>query len=273
MALAGVSAAKQRQEEKRKAATTGGRRFLKLDDKATALVRFLEQDDDFTTIYVHGVPKLSKNGKRYTQDVVCLDQEEKGVFCPGCKKRAEVANPKKNRDYARRFKFYVNIIWHDAPLYKFEENDEGEKRMVIGDNGPEFEMETDDEGNEVVKRGPVLALWSGGIRAAEELDHVNSKYKGLMSRPFEVERDGTGLDTTYKVGPAVDDEGNAMPVTPLLDFEEEMAENKYDLSEYTKKPDPDNYFGTEDEGSGGDAEEKTSTDLAKKPNPFQRKRS
>lgn len=268
MALAGVSQAKARQEEKRKAATSGGRRFLKIDPNTSETVRFLEQDDDFTTIYVHAVPKLSKNNKRYTQDIPCLDQQEKGVFCPGCKKRAEVANPKKNRDYARKFKFWINVVWKDAPLYKYEPTEDGEgKKMVIEDGKPVFE--TNEDGT--VKKGDVLAIWSGGIKAAEELDHVNSKYKGLKSRPFTIERTGSGLDTEYRVTPAEDEEGEPVRVTPMTDGEEEIAEGKYDLSEYTKLPDPDSYFGgsTDDGGESGGEKE----DLASKPNPFQRKRS
>lgn len=265
MSLAGVKKAKEELARKR-GGGSGGKNWLKIAEGEEVTVRPLEQDDDFKTVYVHSVEKVI-NGKKIFTDAVCLDQEGKGrVPCPGCEERAKIADPKKDRRYARRFKFYLNVIWRNGPIYETEK--------VEKDDGTSYQkIKRNDAGDLIEKgRGDVLALWSGGIRAAEELDHANSKYKGLMSRDFTIEREGTGLDTKYKVSPAVDEDGDPVPKTPLSDEDKEIAAKKYDLDELAKPTSYEDFWDGGYGGGSGDSESPSREEAAQKVSPFKRKR-
>lgn len=268
MALAGVQAAKKALE-RRRSSPGSGKLFLKVAKDSEETIRPLEQDDDFATAYVHSVERVTKNNRRYTIDVVCLDQEGKGrVACPGCEERAKIANPKEDRRFARKFKFWLNCIWRNGPIYKTEE--------VEGDNGGKYtKVVRDDAGNpEEIGRGDVLAIWSGGIRAAEELDHANTKYKGLTTRDFTVNREGTGLDTKYKVSPAVDENGDVprRDDSAMTEADKKIAAGKTDLSVFRTALSYDE--SAEEVRGGGASDEGREAQERPEPSasPFRRKR-
>jgi len=83
----------------------GKAQWLKLDDGDVVTVRVLDTGEDFKDAYVHRTQMEREDGSTYYADVPCLDQDEKGIPCPGCKD-----------DLDRRYKFWTNVIvreWED----------------------------------------------------------------------------------------------------------------------------------------------------------------
>jgi hypothetical protein len=240
MALKGVKEASEQLEKRRKAAQEGSRRWLRIQDGDEVRVRFLEQGDDFTLVKVHSVERQLSNGKSFYADIPCLDPKGgSSEECPGC------ARSNVNRDDARRRdKFYINVIWRDAP--KFQRD--AENKIVRDGRGEPIVEGYED----------AIAVWSGGITVAEDLDVLDAKYRGLMSRDFAISRTGAGLKTKYTFSIPVDEEGdpvNGGKATPLTEDDKKLAENKYDLSELTVPPDADTFFdGPGGSSGGGDSE-------------------
>jgi len=178
-----------------------GALFFKLSAGEETEVRFLEQDDDVAYCYVHYVPI---EGRSWGRPVVCLDQEKDGTPCPGCE-----------RGLDRKFLGFINLIWSDAPVFK-RDSDGKMVRDRLGDPV-------------VIGVKPQVALWSSGIRLFEELDEINTNFKGLRSRRFKVKRKGEGLNTKYVIGPADVDSGPQ----EFSEEEKKLAEEKYDLAQRT----------------------------------------
>lgn len=101
--LGNVASAAKRADERRAASQ---KRWLKIDDGEQVVVRVIDVGADFKDSYVHRVPmsRDDDDGKlvEFHADVPCLDQKEKGVPCPGCKKKID-----------RRYKFWTNVIVRD----------------------------------------------------------------------------------------------------------------------------------------------------------------
>ena len=178
-----------------------GALWFRLGDGEETIVRFLEQDDEIFWVYVHEVPI---EGRQWGKDEICLNQENDNTPCPGCE-----------QDVHRKFKGFMNLIWQDAPVWKRD----AEGKMIKENDKP-------------VQIGtkPQVAIWGSGIRLFEQLDEVNTNYRGLRSRRFKVKRKGQKLNTKYSIAPA-DVDGGPQP----LDAQEaELAKGKYDLNEHTK---------------------------------------
>ena len=205
-------------------------------------VRFLEQDDDIAWAWMHEIPV---EGRQWGRNVPCCDQERDGTPCPGCE-----------REMDRRFKGYINLIWPEAPVFK---KDKDGKIVRDSTNDPV-----------VLDHKPQVAILSSGIRLFEELEEVNTNYRGLMSRRFKIKRKGSGLDTKYVISPVDIDSG-----PQELDAEEKkLAEEKYDLSQFTT---PLSYEDFEKELRGERTNTTTQTSgeagEQKSANPFMRRRS
>lgn len=80
----------------------GKRQWLKLDDGDELFVRVLDVDDEWKDAYCHRTPIEKEGGDVNHIDVPCLDQDEKGIPCPGCKDGLD-----------RRYKFWTNVIVRD----------------------------------------------------------------------------------------------------------------------------------------------------------------
>lgn len=136
--------------------------WVKIEDGESTVVRVVDVGSDFRDGFVHPVEfKGSKSGKGFTKDVMCLDQDDDGTPCPGCRD-----------DLDRRYKFWTRVIEREAEL----ENDSGK---VTG-----YEDQ--------------VKIMSGGKRLAGALNKKHKKYD-LSTRDIEVEREGTGWDTDYNV--------------------------------------------------------------------------
>ena len=177
-----------------------GALWFKLPPDEETVVRFLEQDDDLAYAYMH---EIAVEGRQWGRLVPCCDQDLDGTPCPGCE-----------RDLARKFQGYINVIWDDAPIFKRE------------DGG---KLIRDTQGDVVVlSRKPQVAIWSSGIKLFEQLDEINTNYRGLMSRRFKVKRRGKGFDTKYFFSPEDTDSGPQ----EMSEQEKELLGQKYDLNEY-----------------------------------------
>jgi len=114
----------------------GKAEWLKLSDGDVVVLRVLDTGKDFKDAYVHRVPMENDEGKTYHADVPCLDQDETGTPCPGCKD-----------DLDRRYKFWTNVI-------------------VRGDEDAKDKEEQKDR----------IMIWSGGITIAKRLDKLDARY-------------------------------------------------------------------------------------------------
>lgn len=259
MALAGVKEA-QAEVERRLAnfSPRVARRYLSLQDGEEAQVRFLEEGDGFKIVYVHSVKKQRKNGTTYHHDVVCLNQDGSDpTSCPGCK-RFQETKAEDEPEAKRRSKFFTNVIWRDGPVFSKDHNNE---------------LIRDSSGDPIVeKHEDQVVLWTGGITVANQLDKIDTKYKGLTSRDFAVSRQGSSTKTTYTVQIPVDEEGeplNGGKKTPLSDADKKLAKDKYDLEEVTAAPDPGDFFGNSNTQSSDNGNSSEPNNAA---NPFMAKR-
>ncbi len=227
MPLAGVSDAAKDYHAKKAAAEQGGIGYFKLDDGEEAEVRFLEEGDDFVTYYSHAVQVA---GQRYPRQVPCPDRRPRPAGdkpCTGCEDGIK-----------RSFKFAINLIWKNSPVLLRDE-----KNKLVKDASNKPKVKTVD--GEIVREDRVV-VWNGGISVAEDLDHLDGKFGGLTSRPFEIQRSGTGLDTKYRILPGGDKR-------PLTDSESKLAGEKFDLNRLRKAPDYDEFYSYQGATGGGNA--------------------
>jgi hypothetical protein len=135
--------------------------WVKIEDGESAVVRVVDVGADFRDGFVHPVEFTRKGRKGFTRDVMCLDQNDDGTPCPGCRD-----------DLERRYKFWCRVIEREAEI----ENDSGK---VTG-----YEDQ--------------VKILSGGKRLAAGLNKKHKK-RDISMRDIEVEREGTGWDTEYNV--------------------------------------------------------------------------
>ena len=231
-----------------------GKLIFKLpDDGDTAIVRFLEQEGEVIWgAWHHEVPV---EGRAWGDMVPCIAQDEDGNrtddYCPGCE-----------ADLPMKEKYFVLVLWKDAPVYKTDD-----KNKIVKDN----------TGDPVVlSREDQVAVWSSGPRLAENLEEIDESYNGLTSRPFRVKRKGMKTDTTYPIVPA-DIDGGPKKMTAA---EKKIAEaHEIELADFIKPPSAEEFearlSGRRTGGSGGGGSsnggsgESTSSKSATK-NPFKR---
>ena len=136
--------------------------WVHVEDGESTVVRVVDVGADFRDGFVHQVEFPGrKGGKGFTRDVMCLDQDDDGTPCPGCRD-----------DLERRYKFWCRCIEREAAI----ENDSGK---VTG-----YEDR--------------VKILSGGKRLATALNKKHKRHD-LSKRDVEIERDGTGWDTDYSV--------------------------------------------------------------------------
>jgi hypothetical protein len=190
--------------------------LLKLPkDGDSAIVRFLEQGDDVYSYWYHDYSHVDKpNG--WKTKVPCLDQDDEGVPCPGCRE-----------GWPRKFQGLINLIWRDAPIFKRDDEGKVEKKK----NG-EFVVEGYED---------QVAIWRQGINLfSKTLPRKDVTYKGLGTRDFEITREGETMnDTTYAIEPVVID-GETKAV-PLSKADKDLAKDKYDLEEFANFVDADTF--------------------------------
>jgi hypothetical protein len=135
--------------------------WVKMDDGESVVVRVVDVGADFRDGFVHQVEFKGQNKSTFTRDVMCLDQNDDGTPCPGCRD-----------DLERRYKFWTRVIEREAPV----ENDSGK----------------------VTGYEDTVKILSGGKRLAGALNKKHKRHD-LSKRDVEIEREGTGWDTDYSV--------------------------------------------------------------------------
>lgn len=204
--FSGVRGAAADIENRRNAGSggTSGQLWFKLKGGESAVVRFLEQGDDFTWAWVHEMPPRGK--QRWGDDTPCLDQAGDGTPCPGCEAGLD-----------KKFKAFISMIWREAPVYARD----AEGKIIKNPDGS-YQVES---------RRDQVAIWERGITTSQELDGKDATYKGLRSRDFRITRRGSSMnDTVYIIDPADPDSG-AVEMTEA-DVKLEQTE-KPDLAEFT----------------------------------------
>lgn len=202
----------QRKQEAKEAARGTGASGMQADYFAIlggtfAVVRILEQGDELVYADVHRVPVANA---RYPRDLICLDTEDDGTRCPACQSDDDKIRRRSTRGF-------INVIWRDGPVY--ERNDFGGPKKDA--NGKPI----------IVDREDGVFLWKCSGTVFQMLIEKDSKYKGLMSRDFEVRRTGSTMqDTRYSIDP-FDPDGGPQPMTIA---DQALAAKKYDLQAMTK---------------------------------------
>lgn len=201
--MVGVRDAVRDIEERKNSGGSGEfRKWFRLDDGESAIVRFLEQGEDVKWAWCHEVPVP---GRQFGRWVACRDQDEEGQrigeACPGCEQETK-----------RKFQGFINLIWRDAPTFKTDAQGRLEKQ-----NGKPIRDGEEDQ----------IAMWQAGVIVFEELDGKDVHYKGLTSRDFRITRRGTGMNTKYAIEPA-DPDGGAKPMSKA---DQKLEGEKYDFTE------------------------------------------
>lgn len=189
--------------------------WVKVEDGESAVVRVVDVGEDFRDGFVHPVEfKGSKSKKTFTRDVMCLDQDDDGTPCPGCRD-----------DLDRRYKFWTRVI--------------------------EREAEKENNSGKVVGYEDKVKILSGGKRLVGALNKKHKK-RDLAMRDIEIEREGTGWDTDYSVE-WVDEKDVPLTKAEVKMIEEaEIDLDKYttvpDFDDFYELPDRDSDDDDDDPG-------------------------
>jgi hypothetical protein len=177
---------------------------FKVKDGDTEIIRVLDPASqiDKQWSFVHEMPPTGK--MKWGENVPCLGGQAPDAH-PGC--------PACQRGIEKSIEGAVNVIWRNGPQYA--------SKLIEG--------KTVRDWKNITGKADCLAVWTMGITRLEELDSLDSAYKGIMTRDFQVKRKGTGFDTVYSFAPAMDSDGNAM-ATPPSEADLKLAEKKPDLA-------------------------------------------
>jgi hypothetical protein len=178
---------------------------FKVKDGDTEVIRVIDPASqiDKQWTFVHEMPPTGK--MKWGENVPCMGGQSPDSHpgCPACQRGIEKA-----------IEGYVNVIWRNGPQHATKTLDNGT---------------TVRDWKNIKGKADCLAVWTMGITRLEEIDSLDSAYKGIMTRDFQVKRKGTSYDTVYTFAPAMDENGNAM-ATPPSEADIAMAAKKPDLS-------------------------------------------
>lgn len=176
--------------------------FARIGDGNTITVRAIDTKKFFKDGEIHPVRFERKDGSSYTMDVRCLDPEDEGDPCPGCRD-----------DLDRRFKFWMLVIVRDAP----KENKSGK---VIGEEDQ-------------------VRILSGANRLVKQLNAKHKRHP-LDKRDIEITQLGEGTDVAYEIEWA-DDEDNDLSKEDreLVEEADEVIES---FEFYTSLRDEDDFY-------------------------------
>lgn len=178
--------------------------YTSVGDGNTIVVRAIDPKKLFKDGYVHPVEFSRKDGSTFTMDIRCLDPEDEGNPCPGCRD-----------DLERRYKFWMVVIHRDCP----KENKSGK---VIGEEDQ-------------------VRILSGASRLAKGLN-AKHRRRDISQRDLEISQNGTGFDVEYEVEWATDEDEPLTEEDEDL-IESEQAQNVIEAFErYTELRDEDNFY-------------------------------
>ena len=142
--------------------------YTSVGDGNTIIVRAVDTKKYFKDGYVHPVEFERKDGSTFTMDIRCLDPEDEGNPCPGCRD-----------DLERRYKFWMIVIHRDAE----KENKAGK---VIGEEDQ-------------------VRILSGASRLVKALN-AKQRRRDLTKRDVEISQNGTSFEVEYEVEWADDED-------------------------------------------------------------------
>lgn len=220
---------KDRQAEKRAAGRTSWVKVSDEEDDPT-IVRAWDPEL-FREGFIHQVEwereveDRKRPGKMKTikirRDRLCLDQDEDGEPCPGCRDNLE-----------RRYKFWLPVIWRDAPV-EVDGKTKGFKDRI--------------------------ALLSGGQRLGDVIDRIQRK-KGIKNADIELSKEGEGYNVQYH-GDALDKEALSTEDKALIkDFNADKILDKYteefDFDSFYEEPWKQDKDEDDDDGDDDDVGER-----------------
>lgn len=185
--------------------------YYSVGDGNTAVVRAVDTKKLFKDGFVHQVPFEGRNGE-YTVDIRCLDPEDEGEPCPGCRD-----------DLDRRYKFWMVVIVRDAP----KENSSGK----------------------VISEEDQVRILSAGSRLAKALN-AKHRRRDLAKRDIEISQSGTGFDVEYEVEWATDDDEPLTEEDKALVSEAKNVMEAFD--KYTEIRDEDSFYDSPSSNSSDD---------------------
>lgn len=253
MAKGFAFANKERQARKERSGGSSvfaGKQIFKLPEDGDIGDVWFVDDEEGEVIYGVWVHEVSVEGRPYPDLVNCIAQDEDGNDtddpCPGCE-----------RDLKRKVRYYAQVVWIDAPVYKKDE-----KGKLVKDSQGDFVVLGEED---------QVAVWPMGPELEENLEEIDESY-GLMACPFRIKRKGVKLDTTYKIVPA--DVKNVEQEMP--DEVKELIEEGYiDLSEFVKPPSYEEFekrIEGKFSGNTEDNKSRGSKATKQKKNPFGKRR-
>jgi hypothetical protein len=189
-----------------------GIRYFRPEEGKTYTVRFCEEHGTLRSVYTHAIEMA---GRRYPVKAQCLDQDDKGVACPGCL-----------RSKPRSQRMTSNVIWYDAPKFQREEGKDGKPGKIKKDDGgqPLFVITTDPEtGQPKVATEPCIATWEMSMTTGGILMARHDQFDGLTSRIFTVSR----LPSSDPKKPIY-----------MIDPVEERAPEPWEIKLWESRPDP-----------------------------------
>jgi len=190
-------------------------RFVNVGDGNTIVTRAFDTEKYFKDGWVHPVQFERKDGSTYTMDFRCLDPDDEGEPCPGCRD-----------DLDRRYKFWLLVIVRDAP----KENKAGK---VIGEEDQ-------------------VRILSGANRLVKALNQKH-KRRNLDRRDVEISQDGEGFEVQYEVEWATDEDvALSRADKKLIDEADDVIEA---FDRYTSIPSEDDFYeppGFDNDDDGDD---------------------
>lgn len=117
----GIGRVDKAEKQAKARAASRDKKWLHLGDGDEVVLRMFPPDEFFKDGHVHRVPMEGKGGKKFYPDIMCLDQDETGEPCPGCKD-----------DLQRRYKFWVPVIVRD---YQEDTDSKAADTVVIWSGG------------------------------------------------------------------------------------------------------------------------------------------
>lgn len=116
----GIGRVAKAEEQSKRRRAAGDIKWLKLDDGDEVIVRGFPPDEFFKDGFTHRTP-IEVKGKTYYVDKMCLDQDDDGTPCPGCKDELQ-----------RRYKFWWPVIARD---YAENDDDKAADTVVVWSGG------------------------------------------------------------------------------------------------------------------------------------------
>lgn len=180
-------------------------RFVLREAGDWAIVRFMNQGDEFQWTYCHSLPR---EGSQWGDVTPCVHGKEHSPVkgCPMC-----------DRGIKRSLRGFMPLIWRGAPVFKRENN-----KMVKGANGQYIQTGNAD----------MVCVWTNiNLDVCNVISEKDVAMKGLRSRDMKVTRFGDRPRVSYNIDPADIDSGPQM----LSEADQKLwKEANVDLSVYLK---------------------------------------